>query len=91
MQAIEQSYKNKSFILDNGLSRGYSHMSDIWERDAQRGGLFTYRNLEQGIKSPVISGRYILLEWGPFFAFIPDYFRPSLSVKPLPSSSLSWS
>ena len=62
MQAIEQSYKDKSFILDNGLSRGYSHMSDIWERDAQQGGLFTYRNLEQGIKSPVISGRYILLE-----------------------------
>ena len=59
MQPIEQSYKNKSYILDNGLSRGYSHMSDIWERDAQRGGLFTYRNLEQGIKSPVISGRYI--------------------------------
>ena len=45
MQPIEQSYKNKSYILDNGLSRGYSHMSDIWERDTQQGGLFTYRNL----------------------------------------------
>ena len=44
------------------LSRGYSYMRDIWERDAQQGGLFAYRSLEQGIKSPVISGRYILLE-----------------------------
>ena len=66
-------------------------MRDIWERDAQQGELFAYRSLEQGMKSPVISGRYILLEYGRFFAFIPDYFRPSLSAKPLPSSSLSGS
>ena len=34
-------------------------MRDIWECDAQQEGRFAYRNLEQGIKSPVISKRGI--------------------------------
>lgn len=84
MQPIEQSYKNKSYILDNGLSRGYSHMSDIWERDTQQGGLFTYRNLEQGIKSPRYLWKIYFTGIGTIFRFHPRLFSTKLECETTP-------
>ena len=59
-------------------------MSDIWERDTQQGGLFTYRNLEQGIKSPRYLWKIYFTGIGTIFRFHPPLFSIKLECETTP-------